>query len=772
MCIFFFSTDLGSEGMTAVTSQQSQFPFQSVSLAKNKPTLGHGAYGIVYEANCDELHCLAKCFHPHVLTGGHSNGEEFDMAQLRRDLQFVCGLSHPNLVQYLGTYSELPSGHTFLLMEKMDTNLSDFLHNREDTPLSLHLETSICHDITLGLHYLHSNGIQHYNLSSNNILLLSTRAKVSDYGLAKLCSTSHSRTSSSWPYLAPEMHLNLSKASEKSDVFSLGVCMIEVLTRRPPAPTSLMEVISQKTMEIYKTVPEEIRRRNHISLIDTTHPMLSIALDCIKNEQYSRPSAKSLCRSFKQLRENQGNQENGVSTNRSGSSNDYILVEFDEPSKERLQDRITSQQHELELKEHQLVQLQQALALKEQLLRAKDQVLAAKEAEIDGLSIELVSAEKQAKRRGHDSTDYGPQDQRLAQKEHRITELQAQVSMLQRSPTQSPSPTTPKAIFSFSNGSPQNSRTSSQKSNRLSFTWRKGKAGPVPFRPQSSVVIGHNGSVYITHCDIERGSGQVYEYIQSADCWQVLPTVPKSQFTIAIVQEVLVAVGGSRNLRKVNTLHAYSKANKKQPIWLDDFYPSMPTARAYPSCATHGNYLLVAGGEVQGMAVTEVEVLDVGRRQWNMVRRLPQFGRYMKMTTGTVGDKGYTYFLGGFEEDKTLTNVAYRCLISDLVEHSRDPERIQWEMLTPLPVAGATCVVFGEQLLAFGGYDRKTSKVSNAIFSYRPQLDKWERLSTTLPSPFSRGLVGVTTSSGKLIVVVVGGFAESGETCFTYSAVM
>ena len=135
-------------------------------------------------------------------------------------------------------------------------------------------------------------------------------------------------------------------------------------------------------------------------------------------------------------------------------------------------------------------------------------------------------------------------------------------------------------------------------------------------------MVGHNGSVYISYCDIERASGQVYEYSHSADTWQVLPTVPKSQFTIVIFQEVLVAVGGSRNLRKVNTLHAYSKTclpNERQARWVDDFYPNMPTARAFPSCAAHGHYLLVAGGEVQGTAVTEVDVFETTAKRGKVV---------------------------------------------------------------------------------------------------------------------------------------------------------
>ena len=73
-----------------------------------------------------------------------------------------------------------------LVMEVMDDSLTHFLEHSPQ-PIPYHLKTNICHDITLALLFLHSNNIVHRDLSSNNVLLIgNVRAKVTDFGMARL----------------------------------------------------------------------------------------------------------------------------------------------------------------------------------------------------------------------------------------------------------------------------------------------------------------------------------------------------------------------------------------------------------------------------------------------------------------------------------------------------------------------------------------------------------------------------------------------------------
>ena len=69
----------------------------------------------------------------------------------------------------------------------MDSSLTRFLEQSEE-PLPFHTKVDICHCIALALAYLHSNGIVHRDLSSNNVLLIGpgNRAKVTDFGMSKL----------------------------------------------------------------------------------------------------------------------------------------------------------------------------------------------------------------------------------------------------------------------------------------------------------------------------------------------------------------------------------------------------------------------------------------------------------------------------------------------------------------------------------------------------------------------------------------------------------
>jgi serine/threonine-protein kinase TNNI3K len=65
-------------------------------------------------------------------------------------------------------------------------SLTHFLESSPQ-PIPYHIQVNICHDITLALSFLHSNGIVHRYLSSNNVLLRGNiLAKVTDFGMAKL----------------------------------------------------------------------------------------------------------------------------------------------------------------------------------------------------------------------------------------------------------------------------------------------------------------------------------------------------------------------------------------------------------------------------------------------------------------------------------------------------------------------------------------------------------------------------------------------------------
>jgi len=164
---------------------QGHFGYEIIQIIKTS-SLGVGSYGAVCRAVCNELPCAAKILHP-TLFETHDPGARKIMERFEQECQFLNGIRHPHIVQYLGVSRDPDSGLLVLLMELMDSSLTRFLEQSEE-PLPFHVQVGLCHDIALALTYLHSNGIIHRDLSSNNVLLIGSgyRAKVTDFGMSKL----------------------------------------------------------------------------------------------------------------------------------------------------------------------------------------------------------------------------------------------------------------------------------------------------------------------------------------------------------------------------------------------------------------------------------------------------------------------------------------------------------------------------------------------------------------------------------------------------------
>ena len=377
---------------TATMAQpQGHFGYQIVRIIKSS-SLGVGSYGAIYRTKCDELPCAAKILHP-TLFETNDPGTRKIMERFEQECQFLSGVRHPHIVQYLGVVRDPESGLPVLLMELMDSSLTRFLEQSEE-PLPFHIQVDVCHGTALALAYLHSNGIVHRDLSSNNVLLIGpgNRAKVTDFGMSKLTDANPFMTPMTMcpgtlAYMPPEALYDPPVYTKKLDCFSFGVLDIQILTRQFPNPSphcKIMEIDDPRfpTGQVKVPIPEVERRQPHTDLVNPAHPLLPVALDCLKDRERERPSAQELCNRLAALKDTPQYGESVQQGQKATTDGERVRIrELQAESQER-QRRIQENGRTIATKERQLQEKNRTIATKERQLQEKDRTIATKERQL------------------------------------------------------------------------------------------------------------------------------------------------------------------------------------------------------------------------------------------------------------------------------------------------------------------------------------------------------------------------------------------------------
>jgi len=167
------------------------------------------------------------------------------LARFRREAQSAASLNHPNVVAVYDTGEDVlgegPTAETvpFIVMELVEgITLKELLNSGNKLVPERALE--ITSGILAALDYSHRHGIVHRDIKPGNVMLTTTGAvKVMDFGIARatadagLTGTSTSTVLGTAAYLSPEQAQGKSVDS-RSDLYSAGVVLFELLTRRPP----------------------------------------------------------------------------------------------------------------------------------------------------------------------------------------------------------------------------------------------------------------------------------------------------------------------------------------------------------------------------------------------------------------------------------------------------------------------------------------------------------------------------------------------------------
>ncbi|MBR4110328.1 MAG: Stk1 family PASTA domain-containing Ser/Thr kinase [Clostridia bacterium] len=193
--------------------------------------IGSGGMATVYEARCKLLNRKVAI---KVLKDEFSNDAEF-IKRFQVEAQSAASLSHPNIVSIYDVGNE--DGLHYIVMELIKGKTLKEVIN-EDGKLKWDIATNIASQIASGLEQAHKNHIVHRDIKPHNIIITKDGiAKVTDFGIAKAVSNStinaYGTTVGSVHYFSPE-HARGGYTDEKSDIYSLGVVLYEMVTGKLP----------------------------------------------------------------------------------------------------------------------------------------------------------------------------------------------------------------------------------------------------------------------------------------------------------------------------------------------------------------------------------------------------------------------------------------------------------------------------------------------------------------------------------------------------------
>nr|XP_017186136.2 lysM domain receptor-like kinase 3 isoform X3 [Malus domestica] len=280
--------------------------------------LGHGRYGSVYYGLLREQEVAIK-----RMTA--TKTKEF-----LSEIKVLCKVHHSNLVELIGYAAS--DEELFLIYEYAQKgSLKSHLHdpqNKGHTSLSWIMRVQIALDAARALEYIHEHTKSHYvhrDIKTSNILLDgSFRAKISDFGLAKIFGKTSdgeatvTKVVGTYGYLAPE-YLSDGRATAKSDIYAFGVVLFELIsgkeavirTEGTAAKNSERRSLVSIMQTALRTSPDSVIMSNLKDYIDPNmmdlYPhdcpfkVAMIAKQCVDDDPILRPDMKGVVISLSQI---------------------------------------------------------------------------------------------------------------------------------------------------------------------------------------------------------------------------------------------------------------------------------------------------------------------------------------------------------------------------------------------------------------------------------------------------------------------------------------
>ncbi|XWS60010.1 hypothetical protein CRYUN_Cryun08bG0171600 [Craigia yunnanensis] len=267
--------------------------------------MGKSTYGTAYKATLEDGNQVAVKRLREKTTKGQREFET-EAAALGK-------IRHPNLLA-LRAYYLGPKGEKLLVFDYMPNgSLASFLHARgPETTIDWPTRMKIAIEVTQGLNYLHiQENIIHGNLTSSNILLdEQTNAHIADFGLSRLmtaaASTNVIATAGTLGYRAPELS-KLKNVSTKTDVYSLGVIILELLTGKSPGePMNGMDLPQWVASIVKEEWTNEVfdleLMRDTPTINDELLNTLKLSLHCVDPSPAARPEVQQVLQQLEEIK--------------------------------------------------------------------------------------------------------------------------------------------------------------------------------------------------------------------------------------------------------------------------------------------------------------------------------------------------------------------------------------------------------------------------------------------------------------------------------------
>ena len=258
-----------ADGIALETTEDSLIGSTLAGKYRIEERLNEGGMGTVYRAThvLMEKTVAIKVLRPSLAA------DEKIVARFSREARAASRISHPNALS-VTDFGEDENGIVFLVMEFLSgRTLKQVI--RDDGPLPLLRVVEIIRQVGEALHAAHQQGVVHRDLKSDNIMLVDTmagdHAKVLDFGIAKINEPDGKRDAGltapnlvigTPQYMSPEQCSQEGEIDARSDIYSLGVILYEMLVGHVPFTADSPTLVMMKHLQ--EPVPSVLDERSDV----------------------------------------------------------------------------------------------------------------------------------------------------------------------------------------------------------------------------------------------------------------------------------------------------------------------------------------------------------------------------------------------------------------------------------------------------------------------------------------------------------------------------